>query len=185
MIAAMASAPATRPPEPMDSEDPLFLLYTSGSTGKPKGLVHTSAGYLLYAAVTHKVGPTAGSKAVRGRGIVTIASVAFAAPQHFFDYQPGDVYACVADVGWITGHSYIVYGPLANGATTVVFESIPTYPDPGRYWEVSRMRRTRGKLPLLLLHGALACGRGQMTQRLKINQFYTAPTALRLLMKEG
>jgi acetyl-CoA synthetase len=91
--------------EPMNAEDPLFVLYTSGSTGKPKGLMHTTGGYLVYAAFTHKL---------------------------VFDYHPGDVYFCAADVGWVTGHSYIVYGPLANGATTVMFESTPTYPDPGR-----------------------------------------------------
>merc|ERR1712178_256441 len=116
----------------LNSEDELFILYTSGSTGKPKGLVHTQAGYLLYAGITH---------------------------EYIFDYQPGDVYACVADIGWITGHSYVVYGPLANGSTTVVFESTPLYPDAGRYWE--------------------------MVQRLKINQFYGAPTAIRLLLRYG
>lgn len=120
------------PPEPMDSEDNLFILYTSGSTGKPKGVIHTQGGYLLYASVTH---------------------------QYAFDYKPGDIYACVADIGWITGHSYVVYGPLCNGATTVLFESIPTYPNPGRYWE--------------------------MVERLKINQFYGAPTAIRLLLRYG
>ncbi|KAF3849838.1 hypothetical protein F7725_019557 [Dissostichus mawsoni] len=119
-------------PEAMDSEDVLFLLYTSGSTGKPKGVVHTQAGYLLYAALTHR---------------------------YVFSYQDGDVFGCVADIGWITGHSYSVYGPLANGGTTVLFESTPIYPDPGRYWE--------------------------MVQRLKINQFYGAPTAIRLLLKYG
>ncbi|KAI1894488.1 hypothetical protein AGOR_G00116320 [Albula goreensis] len=117
-------------PVMMDSEDMLFMLYTSGSTGKPKGIVHTQAGYLLYAALTH---------------------------QYVFDYQPGDVFGCVADIGWVTGHSYVVYGPLCNGATTVLFESTPLYPDPGRYWE--------------------------MVQRLGINQFYGAPTAIRLLLK--
>ncbi|XP_060140601.1 acetyl-coenzyme A synthetase 2-like, mitochondrial isoform X2 [Globicephala melas] len=117
-------------PESMGSEDTLFLLYTSGSTGTPKGLVHTQAGYLLYAAVTHRF---------------------------VFDYRPGDVFGCVADIGWITGHSYVVYGPLCNGATSVLFESTPVYPDAGRYWE--------------------------MVQRLKINQFYGAPTAFRLLLK--
>ncbi|KAF5909555.1 acetyl-coenzyme A synthetase 2-like, mitochondrial, partial [Clarias magur] len=127
---AMASESSVCPPEPMDSEDMLFLLYTSGSTGKPKGIVHTQAGYLLYTALTH---------------------------QYVFDYCPGDVFGCVADVGWITGHSYVVYGPLANGGTTVLFESTPVYPDPGRYWET--------------------------VERLRINQFYTAPTALRLLLK--
>ncbi|KAK2141361.1 hypothetical protein LSH36_1111g01020 [Paralvinella palmiformis] len=119
-------------PEVMNSEDILFLLYTSGSTGKPKGIVHTQAGYLLYAACTHQL---------------------------VFDYQPGDVFGCVADIGWITGHSYVVYGPLCNGATTVLFESTPLYPNPGRYWET--------------------------IQRLRINQFYGAPTALRLLLRHG
>ncbi|XP_068183637.1 acetyl-coenzyme A synthetase 2-like, mitochondrial [Antennarius striatus] len=126
----MTSQPPVCPPEAMDSEDLLFLLYTSGSTGKPKGVVHTQAGYLLYASLTH---------------------------QYVFDYRDGDVFGCVADVGWITGHSYVVYGPLCNGATTVLFESTPVYPDPGRYWET--------------------------VQRLRINQFYGAPTALRLLLK--
>ncbi|MBI2376872.1 MAG: acetate--CoA ligase [Deltaproteobacteria bacterium] len=116
----------------MGSEDPLFILYTSGSTGKPKGVMHTTAGYLVYAAYTHKL---------------------------VLDYHPGDVYCCAADVGWITGHSYIVYGPLANGATTVMFESVPTYPDPGRYWQV--------------------------VDDLKINIFYTAPTALRAIAQAG
>jgi len=118
--------------EVMDSEDTLFLLYTSGSTGKPKGVLHSTAGYLVYTMATHR---------------------------YVFDIQPGDVYACVADVGWITGHSYIVYGPLANGATTFMFESVPTYPDAGRYWD--------------------------MVQRHKISVFYTAPTAIRALMKFG
>jgi acetyl-CoA synthetase len=120
------------PIEHMDSEDTLFLLYTSGSTGKPKGVSHTTAGYLLFAAMTHK---------------------------YVFDYKDGDIFACAADIGWITGHSYVVYGPLLNGATTVLFESIPTYPDAGRYWE--------------------------MVERLKINQFYTAPTALRSIQRMG
>ncbi|XP_074065411.1 acetyl-coenzyme A synthetase 2-like, mitochondrial isoform X2 [Macrotis lagotis] len=119
-------------PEIMDSEDMLFMLYTSGSTGKPKGLVHTQAGYLLYAAVTHK---------------------------HVFDFREGDVFGCVADIGWITGHSYVVYGPLCNGATSVLFESTPVYPNAGRYWET--------------------------VQRLKINQFYGAPTAIRVLLNYG
>lgn len=117
------------PAEVMDSEDTLFLLYTSGSTGKPKGVVHTTAGYLVWTSMTHKL---------------------------VFDYQPGDVYACVADCGWITGHSYILYGPLSNGATTLMFESSPLYPNPGRYWD--------------------------MVERHKITQFYTAPTAIRALM---
>jgi acetyl-CoA synthetase len=120
------------PMEHMDSEDTLFLLYTSGSTGKPKGVAHTTGGYLLHAAMTHRV---------------------------VFDYRPGDIYACVADIGWITGHSYVVYGPLCNGATTVLFESIPTFPDAGRYWE--------------------------MVQRLGITQLYTAPTAIRAIAREG
>lgn len=118
------------PCEAMDSEDPLFMLYTSGSTGTPKGVVHTTAGYLLYASLTHK---------------------------YVFDHREGDVYACMADCGWITGHSYILYGPLCNGATTFMFESVPTYPDCGRYWD--------------------------MVERHKITQFYTAPTALRALMR--
>lgn len=120
------------PPESMDAEDTLFLLYTSGSTGKPKGIAHASAGYLLYTAMTHR---------------------------YVFDYRDGDVYACVADVGWITGHSYVVYGPLANGATTFMFESTPVYPDPGRYWD--------------------------MVERHGITQFYTAPTALRTVARES
>jgi acetyl-CoA synthetase len=117
------------PPEEMGAEDPLFILYTSGSTGKPKGVVHTSGGYLVYAAMTH---------------------------QYVFDYHDGDVFWCTADVGWVTGHSYIVYGPLANGATTLMFEGVPTWPDAGRFWEV--------------------CAKH------KVNQFYTAPTAIRALM---
>jgi len=116
----------------MGSEDPLFILYTSGSTGKPKGVLHTTAGYLVYAAYTHRL---------------------------VFDYHPGDIYCCAADVGWITGHSYIVYGPLANGATTVLFESTPLYPDPGRYWRV--------------------------VDDLGVNIFYTAPTALRAIAQAG
>lgn len=132
MEAEMQAEEVVCEPEVMDSEDPLFLLYTSGSTGKPKALVHTQAGYLLYAALTHR---------------------------YVFSYRDGDVFGCVADIGWITGHSYIVYGPLANGSTTVLFESTPVYPDPGRYWET--------------------------VQRLKINQFYGAPTAIRLLLKYG
>ncbi|NXF85411.1 ACS2L synthetase, partial [Eubucco bourcierii] len=128
----MAKADSVCIPESMDSEDILFMLYTSGSTGKPKGIVHTQAGYLLYAALTHK---------------------------YVFDYQQGDVFGCVADIGWITGHSYVVYGPLCNGATSVLFESTPVYPDPGRYWEV--------------------------VQRLRVNQFYGAPTAIRLLLNYG
>jgi acetyl-CoA synthetase len=129
---AMAGERPYCPIEHMDSEDTLFLLYTSGSTGKPKGVSHTTAGYLLYTAMTHK---------------------------YIFDYKDGDVFACVADIGWITGHSYVVYGPLLNGATTVLFESVPNYPDAGRYWE--------------------------MVERLKVNQFYTAPTALRAIQREG
>jgi len=116
----------------MGSEDPLFVLYTSGSTGKPKGVMHTTGGYLVYAQMTHRV---------------------------VFDYHPGDIYFCAADVGWITGHTYIIYGPLANGATTVMFESIPTYPDAGRYW--------------------------QIVDDLGVNIFYTAPTAIRAIAREG
>lgn len=128
----LAKVSSNCPIEVMDSEDPLFILYTSGSTGKPKGLVHTQGGYILYAAYTHK---------------------------YVFDYKPGDVYFCAADVGWITGHSYIVYGPLANGATTTMFESTPLYPDAGRYWDVC--------------------------ERIGANIFYTAPTAIRSLAKAG
>ena len=123
---------STCPIEWMAAEDPLFILYTSGSTGKPKGVLHTTAGYLVYAAMTHK---------------------------YVFDYHPGDIYCCAADIGWVTGHSYILYGPLANGATTVMFESIPTYPDPGRYW--------------------------RMVDDLGINIFYTAPTAIRAIARSG
>jgi len=119
-------------PEEMNAEDPLFILYTSGSTGQPKGVVHTSGGYLVYAALTHEV---------------------------TFDYHDGDVYWCTADVGWVTGHSYIVYGPLANGATTLMFEGVPTYPDASRFW--------------------------QICEKHKVNQFYTAPTAIRALMGKG
>ncbi|MEM7352120.1 MAG: acetate--CoA ligase [Acidobacteriota bacterium] len=120
------------PPAVMDAEAPLFILYTSGSTGKPKGLMHTSGGYLVYASMTH---------------------------EYVFDLHDDDVYACVADIGWITGHSYIIYGPLANGATTVMFESIPTYPDAGRYW--------------------------QLVDDLGVTIFYTAPTAIRAIAREG
>jgi acetyl-CoA synthetase len=130
--AEMAAASADCPAEPMGAEDPLFILYTSGSTGKPKGVVHTSGGYLVYAAMTH---------------------------QYTFDYHDGDIFWCTADVGWVTGHSYIIYGPLANGATTLMFEGVPTYPDAGRFWEV--------------------CAKH------KVNQFYTAPTAIRALMGQG
>jgi acetyl-CoA synthetase len=120
------------PPRPMNAEDPLFILYTSGSTGKPKGVVHCTGGYLAYAAMTH---------------------------EYVFDYKEGDVFWCTADVGWVTGHSYIVYGPLANGATTIMFEGVPTFPDAGRFWAVC--------------------------EKHKVNQFYTAPTAIRSLMGQG
>jgi acetyl-CoA synthetase len=116
----------------MDSEDPLFILYTSGSTGKPKGVMHTTAGYLLMSAMTHK---------------------------YTFDYKEGDIYWCTADVGWITGHSYILYGPLCNGGTSLMFEGVPTYPDASRFWQV--------------------------IDKHKVNQFYTAPTAIRALMGAG
>ena len=119
-------------PVEMNAEDPLFILYTSGSTGKPKGVLHTTAGYLVYVSMTHK---------------------------YVFDYKDGDVYWCTADVGWVTGHSYIVYGPLANGATTLMFEGVPNYPDTSRFW--------------------------QIVDKHKVNIFYTAPTALRALMREG
>ncbi len=118
--------------EPMKAEDPLFILYTSGSTGKPKGVLHTTAGYLLWVAMTHR---------------------------YIFDYHPQDLYWCTADIGWVTGHSYIVYGPLANGATSMMFEGVPNYPDPGRFWQV--------------------------VSKHKVNIFYTAPTAIRALMREG
>jgi acetyl-CoA synthetase len=129
---ACAQAAPDCPPEAMAAEDPLFILYTSGSTGKPKGVLHTTGGYLVYAAMTH---------------------------QYVFDYHDGDIYWCTADVGWVTGHSYIVYGPLANGATTLMFEGIPTYPDASRFWRI--------------------------VDRHKVNIFYTAPTAIRALMREG
>jgi len=129
---AMEKTSADCPPEEMSAEDPLFILYTSGSTGKPKGVLHTTGGYLVYVAMTH---------------------------QHVFDYHDGDIYWCTADVGWVTGHSYIVYGPLANGAITLMFEGVPTYPDASRFWQV--------------------CDKHQ------VNIFYTAPTAIRALMGAG
>ncbi len=129
---AMADAAPDCAPEEMNAEDPLFILYTSGSTGKPKGVLHTTGGYMVYASMTH---------------------------QYVFDYHDGDVYWCTADVGWITGHSYIVYGPLANGATTLIFEGVPNYPDFSRFWQV--------------------CDKHQ------VNIFYTAPTAIRALIREG
>ena len=119
-------------PEEMSAEDPLFILYTSGSTGKPKGVLHTSGGYLVYASMTH---------------------------QYIFDYKPKDIYWCTADIGWVTGHSYIIYGPLSNGATTIMFEGVPNYPDSSRWW--------------------------QIVDKYKVNIFYTAPTAIRALMREG
>ena len=128
----VAAQPTTCEPEPMDAEDPLFILYTSGSTGKPKGVLHTTGGYLVYTSMTHR---------------------------YVFDYRPGDIYWCTADIGWVTGHSYIVYGPMANRATTMMFEGVPNYPDFGRFW--------------------------QIVEQHKVNIFYTAPTALRALMKEG
>jgi acetyl-CoA synthetase len=128
----IAKVAADCPPVPVNAEDPLFILYTSGSTGKPKGVVHTTGGYLLFAAMTH---------------------------QYVFDYHPGDIYWCTADVGWVTGHSYIVYGPLANGATTIMFEGVPTYPNASRFWNV--------------------------VDKWKVNTFYTAPTAIRSLMGAG
>ena len=129
---AMDGASADCPPEEMNAEDPMFILYTSGSTGKPKGVLHTTGGYMVYASMTH---------------------------QYVFDYKDGDIYWCTADVGWVTGHSYIVYGPLANGATTLMFEGVPTYPDSSRFWQV--------------------------VEKHKVNIFYTAPTAIRALMREG
>ncbi len=128
----LLAASADCPPESMDAEDPLFILYTSGSTGKPKGVLHTTGGYLVYAAMTHC---------------------------YVFDYQPGEVYWCTADVGWVTGHSYLIYGPLCNGATTLMFEGVPTYPAPDRFW--------------------------QIIDKHQVNIFYTAPTAIRALMAQG
>ena len=120
---AMEQESTVCPPEPMDSEDMLFMLYTSGSTGKPKGIVHTQAGYLLYASLTHQV---------RDHGKYSCDIICTIIGQYVFDYHPGDIFACVADIGWITGHSYVVYGPLCNGGTTVLFESTPTYPNAGQ-----------------------------------------------------
>ncbi len=128
----ISSVPSKCEPEEMNAEDPLFILYTSGSTGKPKGVLHTTGGYMVYASMTH---------------------------QYIFDYKPNDIYWCTADIGWVTGHSYIIYGPLSNGATTIMFEGIPNYPDSSRWW--------------------------QIVDKYKVNIFYTAPTAIRALMREG
>ena len=128
----VAQQSATCPPEEMNAEDPLFILYTSGSTGKPKGVLHTTGGYSVWASMTH---------------------------QYVFDYRPGQIYWCAADIGWVTGHSYVVYGPLMNGATTVMFEGVPNYPDPSRFWQV--------------------------VDKYNVEIFYGAPTALRALMREG
>ncbi|GGF16158.1 acetyl-coenzyme A synthetase [Youhaiella tibetensis] len=130
--AEAAKVPAECPPEPMNAEDPLFILYTSGSTGKPKGVLHTTGGYIVWTSLTHQLA---------------------------FDYREGDIYWCTADVGWVTGHSYIVYGPLANGATSLMFEGVPSYPDASRFWQV--------------------------VEKHKVNIFYTAPTAIRALMGAG
>jgi acetyl-CoA synthetase len=128
----LAQAAADCPPEEMHAEDPLFILYTSGSTGKPKGVLHTTGGYLVWASFTYEI---------------------------VFDYRPGEVFWCTADIGWVTGHSYVVYGPLANGATTLMFEGVPNYPDSGRIWQV--------------------------VEKHQVNIFYTAPTAIRALMRDG
>ena len=128
----ISSVPAKCEPEEMNAEDPLFILYTSGSTGKPKGVLHTTGGYMVYASMTH---------------------------QYIFDYKANDIYWCTADIGWVTGHSYIIYGPLSNGATTIMFEGVPNYPDSSRWW--------------------------QIVDKYKVNIFYTAPTAIRALMAEG
>lgn len=130
----------------MDSEDVLFLLYTSGSTGKPKGLVHTQAGYLLYAALTHRVKVTPEPPPSSLFSSPHGSSSPF--PQYVFSYQDGDVFGCVADIGWITGHSYAVYGPLANGGTTVLFESTPVYPNPGNSWST---KTTTKSLPFVII----------------------------------
>ena len=127
-----AAASPDCPPLEMNAEDPLFILYTSGSTGKPKGVLHTTGGYMVWASFTH---------------------------ENVFDYHHGEIYWCTADVGWVTGHTYIVYGPLANGATTLMFEGIPNYPDSSRFWQV--------------------------VDKHKVNIFYTAPTAIRALMRDG
>ena len=129
---AMADADANCPPEEMSAEDPMFILYTSGSTGKPKGVLHTTGGYMVYASMTY---------------------------EYVFDYRDGEIFWCTADVGWVTGHSYIVYGPLANGAISLMFEGVPTYPDSSRFWQV--------------------------VEKHNVNIFYTAPTAIRALMREG
>ncbi len=128
----ISSVPTKCDPEEMNAEDPLFILYTSGSTGKPKGVLHTTGGYMVYASMTH---------------------------QYIFDYKANDIYWCTADIGWVTGHSYIIYGPLSNGATTIMFEGVPNYPDSSRWW--------------------------QIVDKFKVNIFYTAPTAIRALMREG
>ena len=128
----ISSVPSKCDPEEMNAEDPLFILYTSGSTGKPKGVLHTTGGYMVYASMTH---------------------------QYIFDYKSNDIYWCTADIGWVTGHSYIIYGPLSNGATTIMFEGVPNYPDSSRWW--------------------------QIVDKFKVNIFYTAPTAIRALMREG
>ena len=168
--AAMADASDDCPVEWVDSEHPLFLLYTSGSTGKPKGVVHSTAGYMVYSATTFK---------------------------YVFDYKPGDVFWCTADCGWITGHSYVTYGPMVNGATQVLFEGVPTYPSPARSWDIIDKFKVSSSAAALMEFVFLACLASSalttvspivVMKRIflsQVSQFYTAPTAVRSLMSFG